>query len=151
MLTADSLRELLRYDPEDGSFVWVAGGYKTGKVAGFLDRDGYRRIFVRGKPYGAARLAWLYMTGSMPADQIDHINRNPSDDRWVNLREASAFQQSGNRRVRSNSKTGVKGVRFQKGKYYSYIPAGRSFDTAEEAHEAYMKLARDKFGEFAGS
>jgi len=149
MLKTETLKSLLEYTPETGDFVWLVGR-KAGRSAGYYDKDGYRRIHINGRLYGAARLAWLYMTGTMPVSQIDHINRDMADDRWVNLREATPFQQSGNRRVRSNSKTGVKGVRYQKGKYYSYIPAGRCFDTAEEAHVAYLKLAREKFGEFAG-
>lgn len=149
MLTVDALKALLEYSPATGDFVWLVGR-RAGKKAGHFDRDGYRRIHIQGRIYGAARLAWFYMTGAMPSSQIDHINRDVADDRWENLRQATPFQQSGNRRVRSNSKTGVKGVRYQKGKYYSYIPAGRCFDTAEEAHAAYSELARKKFGEFAG-
>lgn len=92
------------------------------------------------------------MTGSWPKREIDHANRVPSDDRWKNLREASRSQQNQNQ-VRPN-KTGFKNVSPDKKKFVSYINLdgkrtylGR-FDTAAEAHAAYVRKARELFGEF---
>ena len=94
-LTAQRLREALHYDPETGVFTWAtAVSSKTvpGARAGNQHIAGYFRIRLDGYSYKAHRLAWLYMTGAWPAECIDHINRNNSDNRFSILREATHKQ-----------------------------------------------------------
>lgn len=116
MVTAKRLREVLEYDPLTGVFTWIKAGKHTqwllGREAGRVHKkNGYREICVDGRLYFAHRLAWLYMTGQWPRDQIDHRNRQRSDNRWANLREAD---NSTNGLNRSN----VSGVSFyRKGGY----------------------------------
>jgi hypothetical protein len=99
----------------------------------------------------------FWMTGQWPRYQMDHKNRNRSDDRWSNLRQATRSQNQGNR-INSNNSLGLKGVCWEadRRKYKAYIEGkdGRTinlgrFNTAAEAQAAYAAAASKKFGQFA--
>jgi hypothetical protein len=120
---------------------------------------GYRTIGIGGKRYLAHRLAWLYVHGEWPADQIDHVNMDRSDARMCNLREATAAQNKRNTGARSHNRSHLKGVEFNTRRkikrWYAVIRSdGKrnflgSFDCPAAAHFAYV-IAADKFhGEFA--
>ena len=150
-LSRSKLSEVLEYNPVTGQFVWRSDGTYAGtKVKGYIAiRVGLRR-------YYAHRLAWLYVKGVWPVSQIDHINRNKSDNRIANLRQATASQNQGNRTAPCNNKSGIRGVRFDKArdKWYADIRKnGRTqflgrYDTAEEATAVYSRAAQEQFGEF---
>src|SRR6266850_3791104 len=91
MITAERLHEVLHYEPSTGILRWkiTAGGAVTGKVAGNVTIRGYRLVSIDGQRYMSHRLAWLYMTGSWPKEEIDHRNGMGSDNAWNNLREAT--------------------------------------------------------------
>jgi len=163
-LTATELREELHYDPDTGIFTWlkIAKGRYVGSVAGCASGDGYRRIHVGGRSTGrlyyAHRLAWLYMTGEWPSHQIDHINRDPKDNRWCNLRAATPRQNRGNRHgAQRNSWTGIRGVHYRTDirKWMAHIsPHGKLkvlgyFANLEDARAARSKASREFFGEFS--
>lgn len=159
MTTQERLKTLLHYDPETGVFTWRVrrgGRAVAGSVAGRVDESGYIRIFIDSRSYYAQRLAFLYMTGSFPAIEAEHKNRNTSDNRWGNLREASSSQNNMNKPARSGSKTGLKGVSVTKsGRFQAEITHGGtkeylgSFATPEGAANAYDDAARVRHGEFA--
>ena len=91
------LKEVLGYDAKTGVFVWryVRKGMSSNRslVAGMPRKvRGYRYIRIDGQLYAAHRLAWLYIHGRWPVDQIDHINGIRDDNRLVNLREATNGQ-----------------------------------------------------------
>ena len=88
-LTAERLRERLHYDAETGVFTrrFGSGHARAGDMAGTVHRTGYVRISIDGGKYTAHHLAWLYVHGVWPSDQIEHINRKRSDNRIANLRE----------------------------------------------------------------
>lgn len=75
---------------------------------------GYRKIKIFGRIYAAHRIVWLSVFGEMPGMQIDHINGVKSDNRIVNLRDVSNQANSKNRRIRSDNKSGLPGVRMHK-------------------------------------
>src|ERR1019366_3461065 len=98
-LTVQRLKELLSYDRNTGKFIRLKtrGPYVAGSVAGTVSDLGYRSIFIDGRIYKEHRLVWLYITDKWPAWEIDHINRDPSDNRIENLREATPSQNMPNR------------------------------------------------------
>lgn len=107
------LKELMVYDPDTGLFTWrkTKGRAKAGSAAGCKDAYGYKVIRVDGLLYKAHRLAWLYTYGEWPEGLLDHINRNPADNRIANLREASQSENMHN--ANRKSKSGVPGVRWR--------------------------------------
>lgn len=125
MITQKELRKILHYDARRGVWRWRVGRGTAGKggIAGTLYHTGYRLIQVNGKRYNSSRLAWFYIRGYLPEHEVDHINRNPSDDRWCNLREASRQCNIRNRGMFKNNTSGVKGVSWckQTGKWQAYI------------------------------
>ena len=138
-LTAEKLRETLRYDPETGLFFWRCnrqGGAKAGTIAGCFDAGGYVRVTCLGRTYPAHRLAWLYVTGMWPTNEVDHINGDRSDNRWANLRAAESSQNSMNRAVRRNCASGVKGL--------SQLPSGSWLGAIYKQGKCWKKESKDK-------
>jgi hypothetical protein len=127
-LDQTTLKDVLRYLPTTGNFYWLrpnpfARRVKAGDIAGRTIQNGYVQICIDGTYYLAHRLAFLYMTGSFPAQMVDHINGNPRDNRWANLREVSAKQNSQNAALSRTNKSGVVGVYWkpQIGKWIATI------------------------------
>ena len=153
---------MLRYDPETGSFTWIVtkSAQRAGARAGGVDRHGYRRLQIDGAQYLEHRLAFLYMTGAFPPDEVDHINRDRSDNRWENLRPADRIQNQGNVALLRSNTSGSRGVVFHKktGKWQAQITLHQKrkyiglYDTVSEAAEAYATEALKHFGsDFAPS
>lgn len=108
---------LVNYDPETGVFRWAVSrcGCHAGDLAGD-SRDGYWRIRIKRKAWRAHRLAWFITYGEVPNRGIDHINRNRSDNRMVNLRLASSQENSRNLPLSKANKTGITGVFWNRSK-----------------------------------
>jgi hypothetical protein len=161
-LTQARLRALLQYDPETGKFTRLIGvqGFAAGTEAGtFHPPSGYVYLGVDRKTYRAHRLAWFYMTGKWPVEDIDHANRDRADNRWANLREASRSQNNANGARRRDNTSGAKGVSWdaKNKRWRAYIVSsgkqrhlGR-FADYEAAKAAYVRAATDTFGEFANA
>lgn len=107
---------------------------------------GYRlvRVCFRGKRYGilAHRLAWYIYKGVMPKGQIDHIDRDPTNNLESNLRDVTQSVNQHNRKARGYT------LEKSTGKYYAQIKLhgehhflGR-FDTPEEATTAYLEAKK---------
>jgi hypothetical protein len=112
ILTQPRLKELFSYDEKTGFFKrHIQIGPKK-DVAGHVATKGHRQIMVDGKLYMAHRLAWLYVYGEHPIDLVDHINRNPDDNRICNLRLATSSQNQQNTKTRKDNLCGQKGVSF---------------------------------------
>jgi hypothetical protein len=115
-ITQKRLKELLHYDPETGVFKWIKSGKGRSlhNQPGCLNDKRYRIIYISYKIYRAHRLAWLYYYGSFPENELDHINRNTSDNRIENLREVSHMCNLRNAGEWKNNTSGVKGVTWNK-------------------------------------
>lgn len=119
VITQQFIKELLNYDSETGIFTWAKskGTAKKGKEAGWEATPkgkSYRVIMINGKGYFSHRLAWLYVYGYFPDNDIDHINGAGLDNRIINLRDVSESENLRNRRIPLNNKSGVIGVSWEK-------------------------------------
>lgn len=168
MITQELLQELLDYDPDTGVFTWLRrpgndrctnswNARYAGNRAGLVNARGYRMIRIGGPQYRAHRLAWLYVHGEWPADQIDHINGVSDDNRIANLREATNSENCRNKGKMPNNTSGFKGVYWNKNtrKWLAgirvslkFIPLGY-YDCPKEAAAAYAVAAAKYHGEFA--
>jgi hypothetical protein len=158
IITADEVRRVFHYDPYKGSFSRIVAGpgiknKYLGVPLGCPDKKGHMRIGYKRRHYKLHRLIWLYMTGEWPAEQIDHINRDPTDNRWCNLREASHAENIWNQARRDGRRRGAY-LCIRTGQYASAIRnSGKTtwlgrFDTEDEAAAAYEAAARRLRGEF---
>ena len=138
LISADELRRIFDYDPETGHFTWVVKTHPKvtiGKIAGRRDRKGYIEIKVHNRFYRAHRLAWLYVYGEWPRDQIDHINGVRDDNRISNLREATSAQNCSNKGMSKNNTSGFKGVSW-------YKPTSKWGARIRDKHLGYFDLMR---------
>lgn len=161
MITQKRLHELFEYR-EDGNLirkVRTARCTKIGDVAGsFQGSSGYFRVRIEEKDYQVHRLIFLYHHGYLTEGlHIDHIDGNPGNNRIENLREVTRSQNLMNSKIRSDNKSGVKGVYWnkEKRKWKTTVKMnGKEIflgyhDFKEEAAAA-AKAAREKYhGEYA--
>jgi hypothetical protein len=151
-LNIEALRAVLSYDPETGLFRWKTNRTRArvGAVVHGLNKStGYKKVRLFRKPYYQHRLAWFYVYGEWPKDQIDHINGDKLDNRICNLREVSNAVNSQNTRApRATNKVGHLGVSKHHGAYRARLALdGKQicvggFKSPEAAHAAYVELKR---------
>lgn len=154
-MTQSELRELVSYDPDTGIFIRLKSGWRKqiGKPVGRKDTYGYIQIKLFGKAYLAHRAAWLYVHGQWPDGEIDHINGDRSDNRISNLRIVSHALNCQNRHKVQSTSVHAKllGVGYDKryNRYFSVIQTNGkrkylgSFDSAKEAHLAYLSAKKE--------
>lgn len=158
-LTQERLKEFLEYNPKTGVFIrkiTTSGNSKANSAAGSRHNKGYLRIMVDGKVYQAHRLAFLYMTGSTP-EFVDHKNGLRDDNRWENLRAATATENMRNRKNHKNNSSGIPGVCWQKNrrKWQAHIKVDKKhiflgyFTDLAEAAKVVSNAREVHFGEFA--
>jgi hypothetical protein len=157
-LTQEKIREFVIYDEGTGALVWrrreeTSQYLKSwnkrfaGRETGSLDREGYTQTEVCGKYYRVHRLIWLYVYGSWPNGQIDHIDGDRANNRLANLREATPSHNRQNLSAVTTKESGLVGVtRMSRGDrwqarigidgIYHYLG---SFECPDEAHAAYLK------------
>ncbi|HEX6827287.1 MAG TPA: HNH endonuclease [Nitrospiraceae bacterium] len=158
-LTQERLKELLHYDPDTGIFTWIVQRNGKGNIwntAGCLYPSGYWYITLCRRQYRAHRLAWFYMTGMWPINEIDHINRDRLDNRFSNLRLATRSENNQNIiSPKNNNKYGLPGIKRHR--INSWIATIRvngkrhyigCYGTPERAHSAYLE-AKAKLHPFA--
>lgn len=156
MITQERLKECLRYEPDTGFFFWIK---KTGKKVVIGKRagtptEGYFVIGIDGKTYKLHRLAFLYVHGRLPKF-VDHKDRDSTNNKINNLREATHSENMINRRAQINTTTGKCGVSPVNGRWRVRIKKDRktitvgTFDSVEEAIAARVRVERQLFGEYA--
>lgn len=153
-LTLRRVNNLLRLDADTGELVWrVDRGPRAmaGRVAGTITGKGYRIVTIDGVKYRGHRLVYFIANGVWPSGEVDHVHGDTSDDRPDQLRDVTpSGNQQNRRKAQSNSKTGLLGASWDelKGVFVARIKVGGvnrrigGFDTAQEAHEAYLAAKR---------
>ena len=126
MISYELANEIFDYSPDTGEIRWakkISKKNKVGAIAGHKRKDGYITIRVNGKLIYGHHIAWIISNGKPPSGVIDHINKNPSDNRIKNLRDVSQRMNMTNRKKQSNNKSGVTGVSFRgdRNKWRAYI------------------------------
>lgn len=126
--------------------------------------NGYVQTEIGSRKNGTRRTMRLHRLILQPQDNeiVDHINRDPLDNRRANLRIADRSKNGMNRTAQANNKSGFKGVckKYKRGKWTGNWQAnitvrgksynlGTTFPTPELAHAAYVKAAEQLHGEFA--
>ena len=159
-MSAELIRSLYVYDSDTGNLIWRMSPFrskrKAGDIAGSYKKNGRWEVKVGGRGVLRSRIVWLYHHGSLPNAEIDHINRDASDDRIENLREATRSQQLVNRRLMGhnscgfhsiylNKKTGLWAVRISiNGKRKRF----GSYRTVIEAAQAADRIGLEAYGNF---
>lgn len=151
-LAQDLLRELFDYRA-DGQLIWKVQRSSRGVLGtvagsvGSVNRDGYRIIRINKMPYYAHRLVWVWHYGAEPHGELDHINRDPADNRIENLRDVTASQNQWNRKHTGGVRIGYDGQwRASIGMNGRRIHLGSAFATKEDAEQAVAdaKKLRDR-------
>lgn len=138
-ITQVELKELLNYDANTGVFTRRVSrrGYRAGSIAGSTNRKGYHQIGIGEIVYKAHRLAWLYVYGAWPANDVDHINGVRNDNRIENLRAVTRSENLQNQRnARGYTRNGggwMAQIRFTGAQHYL-----GTFPTESEARDAYL-------------
>lgn len=157
----ERVRALFIYRPTTGLLIWrvAHGSFKhipAGTIAGTKTKSGHLVVRFDGVTHLCHRIIWVWMTGELPANEIDHEDLDGSNNRWKNLRQATHAQNNQNKRPQRNNRLQVKGVRqLPGGRYQAYISIKRRFvqigifDTQEEASGAHQAAAKAQYGRFA--
>ena len=162
------LLERLSYDQETGFLTWKetsgSGRNRHANEKASCLKHGYLYIKFDGVRYPAHRVIWKMMTGEDAPCQIDHINRDKTNNKWKNLRSVTAKQNCENRRngfgsnalgPRQPRKSGFRGVTIIRNRFYARLKVGErvlglGFHlTAESAYAAYVEAARKHYGDKA--
>ena len=165
IITAEYVRQIVEYIPSEGIFKRRfrqdvganINARDAGKIIGCVSTGGYITISIDDILYAAHRLAWLYMTGTWPPCQIDHIDKDGGNNEWDNLRLADHSENGCNKTRYKTNKSGFKGVSWHNSanKWQASIKkAGKSvglglFENPIDAHKAYCSKARELHGKFA--
>ena len=117
-ITQEYVRTVLNYDQDTGVFTWLttlSNRACAGREAGSIKSNGYLSICINKRLFHAHRLAFLYMEGSMPIADTDHINGIRNDNRWCNLRRVSHAENCRNMGRKRINSSGVTGVHWHRG------------------------------------
>lgn len=167
-LTQEYVLSRLKYDRWTGFFEWLPREEQSftdrrwnrqfaGSRAGTINGVGYVYISLGGSRYAAHRLAWLIENGLWPEADLDHKDRDRSNNAIGNLRVASDAENQANVHMWSSNTSGVKGVCWHKSNRVwtagmrhngKRVHLG-SFQTKEEAARAYADAYLRLLGDFA--
>jgi hypothetical protein len=148
-LSYEEVARLLEYDELTGLLYWRVnkGTARAGAVAGCVRSDAYRRVRINGVEFKAHRIIWLLVHRRWPADQLDHIDGNQTNNRIANLREVSSTENGRNQKLPRNNTSRVVGVTWYKplAKWVAYITVnGRTIHLGYYRYKTSAIVARRK-------
>jgi len=118
-LTRETLKTYFTYDPEGGMFARIrrrdrwGGERQCYEPIVSMNNRGYRWVRVFRETHLVHRLIVLYMTGAHPFGEVDHIDGDRLNNKWVNLRDVNAFENSRNQGNRVDNTSGTRGVTYR--------------------------------------
>lgn len=121
------IHNMIQYCPNTGQFTWIkspATNIKVGQIAGTINKLGYVIIGYNYKTYYAHRLAFKLMGEDIDGYEVDHIDHDPTNNRWDNLRIVSSSQNKHNSRGHSDSHLKIKNITLNDdgtGRYSYYV------------------------------
>jgi hypothetical protein len=135
-----NFHDLFDYHDHWGILTWkrASGSVKADGIAGTKDTGGYSRVIINHKSYAVHHIVWFFEHGYWPKE-IDHIDRDPSNNRISNLRDVSRSDNMLNKPIQKNNTSGVKGVHFVGNGWVVQLrrkgvkTIQKKFDTKEEA------------------
>lgn len=147
MITQEYIKKICDYDPDSGIFKrilrqsWKGNWYQCNSIPKSTTAYGYLQMNVAGKPYLVHRLIWLWVTGEFPDEDIDHIDGDRLNNKWVNLRQVDRESNLRNMGIRAENTSGITGVSFAKdrNKWHAYIGIG----DGERKHLGYFTEKED--------
>ena len=133
------LKAVFEYDPETGILT------RDGKKVGCKGNGCGYTVKYNYVLYRAARIIWCLQTGEDPGEMyVDHINRDPYDNRWENLRLVTQLQNQRNRSANGNIE-----IRSN-GDYRAWVcKKSKVFEHYDLACEWVEKTKREMFGDYA--
>lgn len=150
--TKTYIQSILSYNTNTGVFTWLcdmgANKVKDKVAGGVVDR--YLKIKINKKKYFAHRLAWLYVYGEWPKNQIDHIDGNAFNNRIDNLREVTSRENCQNYSIHRNGKLVGASFHKQHQKWRATIYENGKckhlglYSTELEAHNKYKQYLLEK-------
>jgi hypothetical protein len=149
------LLKCLKYDQDIGTFTWIikpSARVNIGDVAGWVN-NGYYYVGLNGYQFLAHRLAWFYMKGVWPENEIDHKDNIKLNNFFSNIRDVTRSTNLQNRpipqsRKMSSAMPGVYSKKALKKPWYVqlYIAGKKTFfgtfSSQEEAEEKCLELRR---------
>lgn len=155
--------KLFQYNPDTGLLarrVTVSHNAKSGGVVGYKSsrRGGMphcMQVRINGKLYKVHRVIWLLQTGKWPDGHIDHVDGDPFNNKWTNLRLATNSQNLQNRKAQRNSSTGISGVAPFGEKFRAFVTVDGKhkhlglFSSLEDAANARKLAAKEHYGIYA--
>jgi HNH endonuclease len=152
------LLAVLSYEPETGKVRWLRrvrcyGGFReAGEEAGTA-KDGYTKIIYTDSEgvrheLRRARLAWFFMTGRWPKE-VDHIDRDRSNDKWSNLREVTRTENNLNAGLRADNVSTKRGVSWVAGRkmWLARLTISKRIVLSREFHSLDEAIAARKDAE----
>lgn len=155
------LESIFRYEESTGFLFWKrinSNRINSTIPAGYSKGNGrHLYISIDGESYLVHRIIWKMYYKEEPPSEIDHCDRDASNNKINNLRKAIRSQNKANENVRANNTSGYKGVSWHKraNKWRAYLMFNcieihiGYFNTKEEAALARKAYAEKVWKEYA--